>query len=140
MPKTIVQKVVFKNTTPAALYEMYVNPEKHAALTGGKAKISAKEGERYSVYNGFITGKNLRMVKNKLIVQSWRGSDWKKADLDSTFIIALNQKGRDVELEATHANIPDDQVKGIEKGWYDFYWNPWKKFLAGKPVKKLSSM
>jgi hypothetical protein len=30
----------------------------------------------------------------------------------------------------THANIPDDELPGIKTGWNDYYWKPWKKYLA----------
>jgi activator of HSP90 ATPase len=140
MPQTIVHKVVFKNATPKDLYDLYMNPKKHSAATGEKAKISAKEGSPFSAANGWITGKNLRLVKDKLIVQSWRGKDWSKNDPDSTFVISLDQQGKNTTLHAIHANIPDNQVKGIDKGWYEFYWEPWKKYLAGKPVMKPRQM
>jgi len=140
MPKTIVQTVVFKKTSAKDVYSLYMDEKKHSQATGAPAKISHKEGSTFSAYNGFITGRNLRLVKNKLIVQSWRGKDWKNSDLDSTFIISLQQTGKNVELQAVHANIPDKHAKGIDKGWYEFYWEPWKKFLAGKPIVKSSSM
>jgi activator of HSP90 ATPase len=140
MAKTIVQKVVFKNTTAATLYGLYLDPKKHTEVTGASAKISAKEGTKFSAFDSYITGMNLHLVKDKLIVQSWRGSDWKAGDSDSTFIIHLEQKGKDVLLLATHANVPDNQAKDLGKGWQDFYWNPWKRHLAGKAGKRNKSM
>jgi activator of HSP90 ATPase len=140
MSKTIVQEVVFKNTTPKALYDLYMDAKKHSAATGSPAKISGKVGGSFSAHNGYITGKNLQLLKNKLIVQTWRAQDWNKDDLDSTFIIALKPKGNDVVLQAVHANVPDEQAKGIDKGWHEFYWEPWKKYLAGKPILKSDEM
>jgi activator of HSP90 ATPase len=137
---TIVQEVVFKNATAKDLYDLYMDTKKHTIATGAPAKISSKEGGRYSAHNGYITGKNLHLVKDHLIVQTWRAQDWSKDDVDSTFIISLNPKGKDVLLQAVHANIPDKHAKGIEKGWHDFYWEPWKKYLAGKPIVKSMTM
>src|SRR5215212_4337986 len=136
MPKTIYQKIVFKNANPKDLYDLYMDAKKHSTATGAPAKISAKEGEGYSAHNGYISGKNLQLVKNKLIVQTWRAQSWEKADVDSTFIIFLEEKGKDVVLHATHANIPDKYVESITKGWHNHYWKPWKKYLKGKPVAK----
>jgi hypothetical protein len=48
----------------------------------------------------------------------------------------LEPKGKDVILYAVHANIPDAHVESIDKGWYSHYWNPWKQFLAGKPITR----
>jgi len=136
MPKTIVQKVVFKNTTPKVLYDLYMDAKKHSIVTGAPAKISEKEGSKFSAHGGYISGKNLQLLKDKLIVQSWKAEDWDKEDIESTFIILLESKGNDVVLYATHANVPDNQSDGIKKGWDDFYWKPWKKYLSEKQKNK----
>jgi hypothetical protein len=69
MAKTIVQKVVFKNTAPAAIYDAYMNAKKHTVVTGAAADIKAKEGTSFSAHDGYITGENLKLVKDQLIVQ-----------------------------------------------------------------------
>jgi activator of HSP90 ATPase len=140
MAKTIVQKVVFKNTTSKALYDLYMDAKKHTAATGASAKIFAKEGTEYSAHDGYITGKNIQLVKNKLIVQTWRAQGWDKNEIDSIFIIKLEPKGKDVVLYAVHANLPDKHAASIDKGWHDHYWEPWKKYLAGKPIAKSPEM
>ncbi len=43
MSRTIVQKVVFKNTAARSLYELYMDSAKHSLIAGGPAKISKKE-------------------------------------------------------------------------------------------------
>ena len=48
MTKTITQKVVFKNTTSKKLYDLYMDAKQHSAITGGPAKITAKEGTNFS--------------------------------------------------------------------------------------------
>jgi len=136
MAKTIIHEIVFKNAAPKDLYDLYMNAKKHSIATGAPAKITAKEGAAFSTHNGYISGKNLRLVKNKLIVQTWRAMSWDKTDADSVFSIFLEPKGKNVVLYAIHANIPDKHEAGVDKGWYQHYWEPWKKFLAGKPIAK----
>jgi len=138
MTKTLVQKIVFKNTSPEILYKLYMDAKQHAMIAGEPCKISAKVGSSYTVAGGYITGKNLQLIKNKLIVQSWKAKDWDKKAMDSTFIINLEPKGKDVVLHVTHANIPDEHYESIDQGWHDFYWTPWKQHLAGKPVTRPS--
>jgi len=130
MTKTILQKVVFKNTTAKALYEMYMDAKKHSIATGGPVKITAKEGDKYMVYDGYVTGKNLQLIKNKLIVQTWRASDWTKEDMDSTLVLAFGEAGNDAYVYMTHANVPERQYDSIKKGWDTYYWKPWKKILG----------
>jgi activator of HSP90 ATPase len=136
MAKTISHKIVYKKTTPKALYDLYINAKKHSMIAGGPVKISAKEGTPFSAHGGYITGTNLKLIKDKLIVQAWRSQNWDKSDTDSIFMIMLEPKGKDVVMHAVHANIPDAHVESIDKGWYGHYWNPWKQFLAGKPITR----
>jgi activator of HSP90 ATPase len=140
MAKTIVQNIVFKNTKTKDLYDLYMNAKKHTLATGAPAKIIAKEGTRFSAHGDYISGKNLRLIKDKLIVQTWRGSDWNKPDVDSIFMIHLEQKGKDVLLKAVHAFVPDIHAVHLNKGWHDHYWKPWKQYLAGQSPAKPAGM
>lgn len=108
----------------------------HSLITDGPVEISETVGKNFNVFGGYITGKNLQLVKNQLIVQSWRGSDWDENDNDSVFILAMEQKGDDAVLKMIHANVPENQEADLAKGWRDFYWNPWKQHLAGKKIKR----
>ncbi len=69
MPKTITQRVVFKNTTAGDLYELYMNAKKHSEATGTVTKISEREGAKYSAGDDYISGKNLVLVKNKMYIK-----------------------------------------------------------------------
>ena len=132
MAKNIVQNLLFKNVKPKALYDLYMNAKKHSAVTGAPAKISARIGSKFSAHGDYITGENVQLIKDSLIVQTWRGSDWDKADPDSIFIIQLEPKGKNVLLHAIHAGVPDKHAEHLGKGWYEHYWEPWEKSLAGK--------
>jgi len=108
----------------------------HSMISGAPAKISKKQGTTFSAHGTYVKGKNLHLLKDKLIVQTWRAEGWDKNDSDSIFTISLEQKGKDVVMHATHANLPEKAVASITKGWYEHYWNPWKQYLAGKPIKR----
>ena len=129
MAKTILQTVIFKNTKPETLYDIYMDSKKHSKATGGEAKISTKVGSSFSAWDGYITGKTFQLVKGKMIVQSWRSGDFKAGDLDSTFVLQFKKKGNDAILYMVHANVPNQAYTGIKTGWDDFYWKPWKKYL-----------
>ena len=117
-----------------------MNEKKHSDVTLAPAKIAAKEGSSFSAHGGYIGGKNLRLVKNKLIVQTWRAKSWSKEDANSIFVISLETNGKDSVLHATHANVPDKHAESVNKGWHNHYWKPWKKYLSGKPMGKYPEM
>jgi activator of HSP90 ATPase len=139
MAKHIVQKLIFKNTNPKALYDLYMNAKQHSAVTGAPAAITTKVGSKFSAHNGYITGENIELLKDALIVQTWRGSDWERADPDSIFIIQLEPKGKNVLLHMIHAGVPDQHAEHLAKGWHDHYWEPWKKLLQSKKGSKRKS-
>ncbi len=140
MAKTIIQTVTFSNASAADLYDLYMNSEKHSIATGAPATISPKEGGEYFVHNGYIGGTNLKLVKDQLIVQTWRAVNWAKEEPDSIFMIFLEPRGKNVTLHAIHANVPDSAYESIDKGWHEHYWKPWEKYLAGKPIKESVKM
>ena len=136
MAKQITQKVTFKKTKPKTLFDLYMNSKKHSFITGSPVKISSKKGAAFIAHGGYITGSSVYTIKDKIIVQTWRGSNWNNADADSVFTIVLEPKGKDTVLHAIHSNVPDDHAESIEKGWFDHYWNLWKQHLAGKKIKR----
>ena len=135
MTKTITQKIIFKNTKPKELYDLYMDAKKHSMITGSPANIKHIAGSRFTAFGGYAWGKNLHLVKNKQIVQTWKAEDWDKSVTDSTFILNLEQRGKDTIVHMTHANVPEKNAKDIEGGWHEFYWEPWKKHLEEKSKK-----
>jgi activator of HSP90 ATPase len=140
MAKNITQKVVFKNTPAKSLYDLYMNEKKHSKATAAPAKIANKIGSKFSAHDGYITGENLYLINDFLIVQTWRAQEWDKDAPDSIFIIQLEKKGKNTVLHAIHAGVPDKSAASIDKGWYQHYWEPWKKYLAGKPISAHPTM
>jgi hypothetical protein len=70
MPKTAIHDIVFKNATSKDLYDLYMNSKRHSIATGAPAKISAKEREKFSPHDGWITRENVKLIKNQLTVQT----------------------------------------------------------------------
>jgi activator of HSP90 ATPase len=128
MPKTIQQTVRF-NVSPNRLFETYIDSKKHSAATNSKAFIDRRVGGKFSAYEGYIKGKNLFIVPNRLIIQSWRGLDWRKRDLDSTLILTFSKIRSGSRLDMVHANVPNHMYRHIKKGWFEYYWQPWKSYF-----------
>ncbi len=130
MAKTLTQNVLFKGTKASELYNLYMDAKKHADVTGAPAVISNKEGTTYKVHGGYINGKNLKLVKGKMILQTWRAQGWKKGDLDSILLLTFEDQPDGAKLHMVHTNISDEYAASIKKGWNEHYWNRWKKHLT----------
>ena len=128
MPNLVRQSVLLP--APAArLYAMYLNPRTHKAITGSKVVINARAGSKFSAFDGMLSGRTLYTVPGRLIVQSWRSTDWKKDDLDSTVVLRFTALGRTGRIDLAHFNVPDDDYRGVTNGWKKYYWLPWRKYL-----------
>ena len=71
-------------------------------------------------------------VPNKLIVQSWRASHWKKSDLDSTLVLSFRPDPKGGRIQLVHVNVADHDYDDVKEGWRIYYWTPWRKYLARK--------
>jgi len=127
----VVEQTVSFDATPAKLYELFMDSAKHTAATGMPAKVSRKVGGKWSAFGGMILGRNLALIPNRMIVQSWRSSEWKKADPDSVLIVSF-EKSADggAQVHLVHAGVPEHDHAGVTQGWVKFYWDPWKAYLA----------
>lgn len=123
----IKQKIYFESS-PQDVYEALIDEKKHAAFTGAKATIDRNEGGEFTVWDGYATGKNKKLAPDKLIVQTWRASDWpEKVESEVTF--KLSEENGKTKLEFTQTNVPEAFVADVTSGWEDYYWQPLKDFL-----------
>lgn len=131
MTKTIQQRVEFP-ASPARLFEIYTDSTKHSAATGSKATVSKKVGAKFTAFDGMLSGRNLMVIPNRLIVQAWRASHWKKTDPDSILIIKFSKTKKGGRVDLAHVNVPAYDHAGVTKGWPKYYWKPWRVYLKGK--------
>lgn len=131
MPKTIQQAVRFR-VAPERLYRIYLSPREHAAACGwGKAKIHPRVGGRMKLAP-HISGQFLKLVPGRMIVQTWRGSDWKRSEPDSLLVLAFERQARGARLTMVHTHVPDAHARSITGGWRKYYWRPWRQYLRKK--------
>lgn len=134
MINVIQQSVEFEKTTPGELFGILIDSRKHSEIIKAEVKISRREGDSFSAFNGMVTGKNLTIVSDKMIVQSWRGNVWNDDDLDSIVIMMFTSTQRGAKIDLIHANVPEQFFK-MEK-WKELYWEPMKAYLISKSAKK----
>ncbi len=134
MTPVIQQRVEFK-ASPARLFRLYLDSKQHSAATRAKAVVSKKVGGKFSAFDGMITGTNLAIVPNRMIVQSWRAKHWKKTDLDSILVLTFSRTRQGTQLDLVHASVPEHDHEGVSKGWEKYYWTPWRAYLAKGKVK-----
>ena len=127
--KIIEQEIVIK-TTPHEIYEAFMDSKIHSKFTESKVKISREIGGSYSVFEGDLTGKNVELIPDKKIVQTWRseGENWPKGYY-STITINLEPVGSGTLIKFTHVDIPEGAYESVKEGWDSYYWEPLKELL-----------
>jgi activator of HSP90 ATPase len=86
MPKN----VVLAASLPAAadkLFDMYLDTESHAAITGAPVIIEPRAGAPFHAFNGMLSGMILHVEPKRLIVQTWRSANWPAAAIDSWVVV-----------------------------------------------------
>jgi uncharacterized protein YndB with AHSA1/START domain len=131
MPRTVTLAVDLP-ASAARLYRMYLDPKQHAAFTGAPVKIAARPGAPFEAFAGALSGTVLQVVPNRLIVQSWRSTNFAKHDLDSTLVLSFWPEGRSARIELTHVNVAETDFAGVSEGWSKYYWLPWRAYLDKK--------
>jgi activator of HSP90 ATPase len=131
MRSLITQSVVL----PAAaeqLYQTYLDPARHAEVTGAPVTVSAASGTPFSAFGGQLSGTTLFAVAPRLIVQSWRSANFHDDDPDSTLILTFVPEGSNGRIDLIHIDVPEQDYQGVSDGWEAYYWTPWRRHLSQK--------
>lgn len=128
MKESVRLKEFFK-VEPSVIYHAWLNGKEHSKMTGGEAVSTDKVGEEFTAWDGYISGRNVELVENEKIVQSWRSSEFDDSDEDSELTILLSERKDGTELTLIHTNIPEGQTQ-YEQGWIDNYFVPMKEYFS----------
>jgi activator of HSP90 ATPase len=128
--KDIRQKAIIP-AKPLDVYNVLMDSKKHSSLTSSVCKIGKKEGAAYTAYDGYINGKNVKLIPGKKIVQTWQAVDgvWPE-DYYSEITFDLKANPIGTEILFLHKGVPVNQVEEFRKGWKDFYWEPLKIYFS----------
>ena len=131
MPRNIIMAASLP-APPDRLFEMYLDENEHAALTGLPATIEPHPGGEFCAFDGMLAGKILHLEPKTLIVQSWRSASWPLTAMDAVLILSFWPAEDGARIELVHANVPEEDFAGVSQGWERYYWTPWRNYLAGK--------
>jgi activator of HSP90 ATPase len=133
MPRSILLAVSLP-APPDRLFDMYLDPAAHAAITGFPVTIAPRPGAPFRAFDGKLTGTVLHVQPKKLIVQSWRSVNFPAAALDSVLVLSFWPQEGGGRIELVHVNVPEEDFAGVSSGWEKYYWAPWRAALAGGPA------
>ena len=110
------------------IYDAWLSSSGHEKITGGqKAQISAQEGAAFTVWNGYISGRNLKLEPPRRIIQSWRTTKFTDADPDSQIEVLLRPAAGGTMVTVRHSKVPDGHTSYRDGGWQRSYFEPMKQ-------------
>jgi uncharacterized protein YndB with AHSA1/START domain len=133
----IIEQVEHFSASPEVVYRALTDGKTHAAFTGAVAKIGAKVGGTFSVWNGHIRGKILELVPGEKIVQAWRAKDFPIEYPDSNLEIRLTPDSGGTKLRLLQTHVPQEHVENVHSGWQSRYWQRLRAWLATLPQLEL---
>lgn len=93
------------------------------------AQISAEPGGPFSLFGGYISGRQIELVQNQRIVQAWRVGSWDPGIYSiARFELAPSDSG--ARLSFDHTGFPQGAAEHLASGWHANYWEPLRKFLG----------
>mgnify|MGYP000734159035 FL=1 len=126
-------EIVITTTIKASavqIYEAWLSSEKHSEMTGGKAEVTDKDGGAFTAWDEYISGKNIELIPNSKIVQSWRTVQFEDNEEDSQIEIQLIENNRVTELTLIHTKVPESG-EHYRKGWETSYFAPMREYFDG---------
>src|SRR5436190_3466531 len=127
------RKRVYEALTDAKQFEKVVQfsaAMKSGMAPGAKsAEISREAGGAFSLFGGYVMGRQLELVPNERIVQAWRASGWDPGDY-STARFKLVEQGMGTKIVFDHAGFPRGEAEHLARGWRIHDWQPLEKFLG----------
>ena len=136
MCKPVHHEVDF-DASPRQVYDAYLDSARHSRFTGQRARMSRREGGRFTAGDTYISGYNLELAPAQRIVQAWRASEWPEGSY-SILRLELRPRGKGTRLVVDHVGIPGKFRDGVDSGWNEFYWEPLKEYLSavrGRPPR-----
>ncbi len=76
LEQTIIKQKAVIPAEPEEVYEAFMDAKRHSEFTGSEATCDARVGGSFTAWDGYISGKNIELEKEKKIVQQWIMTDW----------------------------------------------------------------
>jgi activator of HSP90 ATPase len=129
----VIKQTRLFHAKPMEVYEALIDAKRHAEFTGSAATCDPKAGGKFTAWDGYISGKNLKLVPGRMIVQEWKTTEWPKAHPPSIVEFTFKRAKQGTQLTMVHSKVPAEQAGSYRQGWIDSYWKPLKKYLQQKP-------
>ncbi len=114
---------------PAAVFELLMDSEQHADLTGMDAEIDWREGGKFFTCGGRSHGFTVALVTDHCVVQAWVHARFSPGQY-TLVTFELESTAAGTRLRFTQVGVPKDAEPWLADGWREHYWLPLSRFGA----------
>ncbi|KAI5078487.1 hypothetical protein GOP47_0006158 [Adiantum capillus-veneris] len=115
---------------PHDIYTTLLDENRWKGFTQSKAKISNEIGGQFFIFDGAVTGVNMKLEEDKLIMQKWRFQNWHDGQY-STVCLTIEEPEIGVTVvKLTQTDVPEEDrygnatvVENTQKGWKDLIFH-----------------
>ncbi|HET8923404.1 MAG TPA: SRPBCC domain-containing protein [Candidatus Acidoferrum sp.] len=102
-----------------------------SGMSPGKnpTELSREMGGAFSLFGGYVVGRQIELVPNERIVQAWRAGSWNPG-IYSIAKFELTEQGTGTKIIFDHTGFPQGTAEHLAEGWKVNYWEPLEKYLA----------
>jgi activator of HSP90 ATPase len=92
-------------------------------------EISPHVGGPFALFGGYITGRQIELLPDEIIVQAWRVGSWGRG-VYSIARFELTVQGGSTKIIFDHTGFPNGEAEHLASGWQEHYWDPLAKYLS----------
>jgi len=123
---TVIHLEVKFPVAPALVYELFTNGAKFGEVTGQPGKGGGSTGAFFSLFDGWLQGRQVELIPNELIAQAWRFMDWEPG-IYSMVRFKLIPEGNGTRLILDQDGVPAAFHEHVKTNWDGFYFAPFRK-------------
>jgi activator of HSP90 ATPase len=117
------------------LYKAWLSSKEHSVFTGGKARIQARVGGRFTAWDGYITGTTVVLEPFRRVVQSWRTAEFPPGSPDSRLEVLFDDVKMGTRVTLIHRQLPQGQAEQYKAGWREYYFVPMREYYS-RPTQR----
>lgn len=114
---------------PERVYELLTNGAKFGEVTGQPGEGGSSPGAYFSLFDEWVEGRQVELVRNERVVQAWRLTDWDPG-VYSIVRFTLTPEGSGTKLVVDQDAVPEDVHELVATNWGGFYFEPFAKHFA----------
>ena len=115
--------------SPERVYELLTNGAKFGEVTGMPGQGGGSAGAYFSLFDDWISGRQIELVPGERISQAWRMTDWDPG-VYSFVRFTLARDGSGTRLVVDQDAVPEAFHEHVRTNWGGFYFEPITKHFS----------